>query len=267
MKKVLLVVCSSLIWISCDKKDKVTSPQAPALKVTQSNYANQARLICGHEETNVLVVGVGDTMHFDFHIKGSEALSQLKLEAHENFNCHGHGRVTRDTWTYQNIVNIDDSTYEQQVSITVPIPILATLGSYHFKIQLLDVSGKEAAPIEYNVVLYNKQDTIAPDVVINAPALNDEHKLKIGDPLQVAATVHDNSLLSDGFFKLLLEDEQGKLTVLTDKDFPANAVNTASILETVIIPASSSKGHQHLVLEVYDSAGNVNKQEWSLVIE
>jgi len=267
MKRIMYIAIAAIIWMGCEKKDKPTGNAQPEITVVASNINPQTKTICGHDENNVLLLPVGDTLKMTLSLKALQSLSQYKLEVHENFNCHGHERINRTPWTYQDIVNIQESSNEKNVDINVPIPALATLGNYHFKIQLLDVSGNEALPIEYNVVLFNEVDTIAPDVVIQAPSLEDEHTFKVGDLIVIDATVQDNGILADGYYEILFEDEDGKLTTIKDEDFLANVLNSANINTSFMVPMAAKKGHHHMILAVYDSAGNVTKVEWSLILE
>ena len=66
--------------------------------------------------------------------RDNEALSQYKVDIHNNFDCHGHARSTQD-WTVLEVLDIEGT--EQRVSRSLSVPDDVTAGNYHFHVQVI----------------------------------------------------------------------------------------------------------------------------------
>lgn len=123
--------------------------------------------ICGSPANNVMVLNDGDSLSIKLSLKDNDVLSQLKLDIHDNFDCHGHAQKT-DDWNLQKLFDLSGS--ETILNISEAIPQHVTAGAYHLIISLLDASGNEAEPLYYSLKVLNKVDVLAPKISIVAPA-------------------------------------------------------------------------------------------------
>src|SRR5690606_34978515 len=93
MKKAWLFCAfiSGLPFIGCkDEKHPEPETSKPSISIVEQNKDFVSDTVCGSFEENVIYLNTGDTLELKLHFKGSLKLSQYKIEAHENFDCHDH---------------------------------------------------------------------------------------------------------------------------------------------------------------------------------
>lgn len=165
MKKYIIMISTCALGVlnftSCDKKDN-PSPESnvanPEIILDSTNLAIVSDTICGHLEDNVLKLSNGDTLKMYITIKGEYALSQYKIAAHENFDCHSHGEMKKmdddlNAWSLNIIENIPGDVTTYSLEAVHVIPDSATKGQYHYSINAVDKDGREAEELEFNVVV------------------------------------------------------------------------------------------------------------------
>lgn len=77
------------------------------------------------------------------HLEDDEALGQLKVDLHNNFDCHGHDGKTQTTdWEVIDIIELSGDHTHQTLRYIAPADI--TLGAYHLSVELLDKAGNQA---------------------------------------------------------------------------------------------------------------------------
>lgn len=151
LKKLLAFTTSfGLIALySCNKEEKIQDLAPPSISVLSVNTDNTSDTICGDTYDNVLYYQAGDTIRLRLRIEDDQNLSQLKIEIHDNADCHGHGERPLSAFEYLNILDISGKELEKDFQI--PIPTDAAIAAYHFQLQAIDAVGKESAEIEYNL--------------------------------------------------------------------------------------------------------------------
>jgi hypothetical protein len=164
--------------------------------------------ICGVIESNVFVLNSGEEFSFTVNFKDNIALSQYKIDIHQNFDCHGHGdgavpalslppreNATEDWFL---IVINDLEGKEQTRQFTLSVPENVTAGNYHFSVQVLDEAGNDTQEQDiFNLKVYNTRDTIPPSIDLESP-LNKTLTLKRGDSIAFKGKVEDNINLGEG---------------------------------------------------------------------
>ena len=92
MKKYIfnfIVIAISLFMISCgDENIDVTSPEMEVVSFVPEPGEGE---ICGSLKPTVFQLTGGDILSFDVIFRDNDALSQYKIDIHNNFDCHGHG--------------------------------------------------------------------------------------------------------------------------------------------------------------------------------
>ena len=164
--------------------------------------------ICGSVEPTVFRLTGGDALGFDFVFTDDVALSQYKVDIHNNFDCHGHGggsapsvavpNVTNQTedWSVLDIQPISGTSVPVVWSSNVPENV--TAGNYHFHIQVIDESGNDSPFANfYSLKIKNPTDTISPVMTIDLPT-NTQMTVEKGSNIRFAGKVTDNRSLSDG---------------------------------------------------------------------
>lgn len=164
--------------------------------------------ICATQEPLVFLLKGGDELVFDVIFRDDIALSQYKVDIHNNFDCHGHGggvapspsapNVQNQTtdWSIQDVQDITGSSAPVRRVLNVPANV--TAGNYHFHIQVLDESGNDSPFANfYSLKIKNPVDEVAPIITVQEPS-SSSLSVKKGDAIQFIGQVTDDISLSDG---------------------------------------------------------------------
>lgn len=196
MKKVvylLLIISVSVFISSCDEDEDITNPTLQVLFVAPTPQTSD---ICGEVEDNVILLKGGDLFEIELRAKDDIALSQYKIELHENFDCHGHKSNPTSTWEINDIKDLTAANAD--ISKTYSVPTNVTAGNYHFQIDVLDASGNElAVPLIYDLKVRNSNDTIPPTISFIAPTSMSFSAAK-GSSINFKGTLSDNRALEAG---------------------------------------------------------------------
>ena len=200
-----IVFVIPFIIVSCDGNDIDVTP--PFMDVISFNPNPEEKEICGTPDPTVFTLTGGDQLNFDVIFNDDDALSQYKIDIHNNFDCHGHGggsapsvavpNVDNQTedWNLQEIQNIEGQSAAVIRSLDVPQNV--TTGNYHFQIQVVDVSGNDNATSNvFSLKISNPLDVIAPQISVNQPA--NSFSIKKGESVRFVGQVTDDRSLSDG---------------------------------------------------------------------
>jgi len=253
MKYSIIILFSVLLLItamSCKTDSDNTSPKIELVSVSPQLGSG---LICGViEENNVIQLNSNDSLKLQLRLTDNKGLSQLKIDIHENFDCHGHKAVS--PWQVLNLIDLSGT--EQILSLSIPVPTTATAGVYHFQIRLLDESGNEAGGTEaYSIKLLNNADTIAPSAIINLP-LADTVAINRGDLLSFEIRAEDNIDLGAGRAELIYFTESGnKIKADTYTFEPGLGAIRVFNLE-YLLPTTLTRGDYAFFVRVFDAYGN-----------
>ena len=256
----------SLMITGCKGESDIQSPVIDIVSFTPSPRVGE---VCGEANDQVFFVASGDSLFYEVIFKDDQALSQYKIDIHQNFDCHGHARSTED-WTLLEIQDISGT--EVPVSGYLKVPSDVTAGNYHFQIQVVDEAGNDD-PLSniYAIVVTNKRDTIAPELAISAPAAG-TFSAKKGDLLTFTGLATDNySLGEGGNGKLLLTYTRltsGNTFEALRLPFSESATDRESINAAFTIPTTLVADSYRFVLSVFDGVNNESDRiSWDVQIE
>ena len=164
--------------------------------------------ICGTEEPVVFLLTGGDYLKLDAIFKDNVALSQYKVDIHNNFDCHGHGGGSAPSVIVPNVTNqTEDLTVLdiQELSGTSStaervfyVPENVTAGNYHFHIQVIDESGNDSPFSNYHSLkIKNPLDDTPPQISVDEPSPRNFSASK-GEAIRFIGQVTDDRSLSDG---------------------------------------------------------------------
>jgi len=230
-KQNILLLTLLALFVKCDPADVDLQP--PTMRVVEYLPTPVEADICGSDEPLVFLLSGGDVLSFDVVFEDDIALSQFKVDIHNNFDCHGHGGGSAptvsvpdvsnqtDDWSVLDIQNISGTSAPILKTLTVPENV--TSGNYHFHIQVIDESGNDSPFANFNALkITNPVDQVPPQIVIEEPATNDFSAQK-GDVIRFAGQVTDDRSLSDGgngVLYLAYTDLSSGNTFNTDFAFP-----------------------------------------------
>ena len=204
-------------------------------------------------------------MNLELYAVDNEALSQLKIDIHENHDCHGHNKRTQD-WYYQEIIDLEGN--EARVSRKLDVPDDVTAGSYHLILSVLDIAGNEANQEIYDVSVVNTADTEIPVLTLQAPT---EASLKVekGESVSIKATiVDDQALLDGGRWRVQYKDiKSGNVFTLLEEGFDTGE-NSTQVSYELEVPNTWVSGTYEVRLRAYDAVNNeADTKTFSLHVE
>jgi hypothetical protein len=245
-----------LVFISCVKEGEVDRIP-PDLKVISWSPEPTPSVVCGSLEQVVFRVSDLDTIKMLIEFLDAGGLSEVKIDIHNNFDCHGHRSDTRD-WLLQKIIPLSGS--KQIKEITLPVPQNATAGSYHFGLLVSDMAGNVTdQTFFYSVQIVNHADTIPPVMQVISPD-SDELIVTRGEEIQIEVFVEDNRpLYLGGNAKVLVlfrRGASGNILIQERIDLSKVDSNTSNGNLTFAVPSTWPKGNYDMILIPYDGVRN-----------
>lgn len=149
---IALLTISSSFFVSCDKKDDMTSD---TIKPTIS--------LIEPAEGQHIKIGSATGVHFEADFADDMMLKSYKIDIHSNFDNHSHGTRAGEITVPFTISRNYDLTGKKTAHAhhhDVIIPANATPGNYHLMIYCTDAAGNETY-MARNIVL---STTAAEDV-------------------------------------------------------------------------------------------------------
>ena len=260
----------SIVLFSCQKeRDK----ENPLMSIENISLQASKLEICGVIEQDVFKVTGGDSISFIGIFSDNTALSQYKIDIHNNFNCHGHSigvnsgvtipSVNATTSDWYNLTSTDISGTNITKTINLKIPHNVTAGNYHFSIQLFDEAGNEnATQKNFSFKVFNREDLLSPLLKLNFPGTSD-FNAKRGDKLKFEGTVTDNYSLYKGGNGLIFLSYTNLSTgsiVATDtyRYFSSDEDVTAKFELSYTVSNTMPAGVYKFTIIAYDGVRNVS---------
>lgn len=271
----IMGVLFSLLWTACGDSDVDVTP--PTMEVTEYTPAPRVGEICGGEESVVFFLKGGDPLIFDVEFKDNQALSQYKIDIHNNFDCHGHGggsapsiavpNVDNQTtdWTVLDIQDIDGTL--APIRRTLNVPDNVTAGNYHYHIQVVDESGNDnPAANFFSLKIRNPLDSVRPNIEIFEPTSR-TLQVKRGDQVRFVGKVSDERSLSDGgngVVYLSYTDLDFGNTFNTNEAlaFDENVEKESEFIFDYTIPRTLTNGKYRYAIGANDGVRNVAEFEF-----
>ena len=196
-----------LLTLSCCVPAEVDL-SSPSMEIIAFNPVPVEDEICGSPEPAVFQLTGGDELNFDVIFQDDIALSQYKIDIHNNFDCHGHGggiapsvavpSVNSLTTDWANLEIVDISGEEAPVNRVLKVPENVTAGNYHFQIQVIDESGNDNPGANiYALKIKNPIDDVVPEITVSEPTIG-SFTVKKGEVVNLQGQVNDDRSLSDG---------------------------------------------------------------------
>ena len=143
----------------------------------------------------------GGPIHFEANFVDDIELGSYKIDIHNNFDGHAHGRVAKANddpgllkWSFSQSFDFSPGLKNSIVELhdVLQIPVNAMAGPYHFIVQAVDKSGnatsyQDGSTIEVEIYITN---TSMPVVDITN-LFNDELEIEVGEVFMVTGTITD----------------------------------------------------------------------------
>ena len=266
----LYVFMVALIISSCIGEDVDVTP--PGIEVISYTPSPVVGTICGTEEPNVFYLSGGGELSFDVIFKDDVALSQYKVDIHNNFDCHGHGggsapsvvvpnvESQTEDWTILDIQDINGKS--SPIQRTFDVPANVTAGNYHYSIQVVDESGNDNPGANiFALKIFNPADSLPPVITVDEPQSR-TISIKKGEIIRFTGRITDNHSLSEGgngVIYLAYTDLSSGNTFSTDtyQVFDGSFDKSFDFDLDYVIPKTWTTGKYRLSLGANDGVRNV----------
>ncbi len=197
-----------VIWFLIGCNDESVDITPPSIDFESFTPTPSEDEICGGVEPVVFNLTGGDELTFDAIFTDDSALSQYKIDIHNNFDCHGHGGGSAPSVTIPSVDNqtmdwtvleIEDiSGTSSAVVRTLNVPENVTAGNYHYHIQVIDEAGNDSPFANfYSLKIKNPLDDVSPQISVQEP-ISKSFTIKKGVNIRFVGQVTDDRSLSDG---------------------------------------------------------------------
>lgn len=265
-----LIIITAFNLIGCGTEEVDVTP--PTMVVNSYTPQPVEDEICGSLEPTVFKLTGGDQLSFNVVFSDDDALSQYKVDIHNNFDCHGHGggnapsipppdvdNLTTD-WSVLEIENLFGISQSVERVFTVPENV--TAGNYHYQIQVIDESGNDIPSANFFALkIKNPLDGTEPTIAVEEPAVRNFSAIK-GETIRFKGRVTDDRSLSDGgngVLYLSYTDLSSGNTFSTDQAFvfDENVDDTFDFDFEYTIPLTLVNGRYNFSLGANDGVRNV----------
>lgn len=246
MKKTLLALLGLLVFVSCSDDEEVDNTAPSILEATMDG------------EDHDLSFNDGDQVALQVDLSDNVELSQLKLDIHDLFDGHSHGK-SNSTWEMTKVYTVSGASATVNDNLDVPSPVVA--GPYHVILQLVDAAGNESDFKELEFIVKNGSE---PQFGVTAPDFSNEVHAPKGQAFAMAGTITDDVDLDEILIRISEEHDDhnhkksGEAPIFEDDvDLPGSS-DTSFDLSTlsITIPADAEEGHYIIEISAKDNDGN-----------
>jgi len=252
-----------IIIVACnDKKGQnELKNEQPTIDIVSQSVPTISEYLCNASFDNVLKIFTGDTMSFVFSFKAQNPLSQYKIDIHNNFDCHAHGKSI--PWSVLKLSDLKGK--EAMIEETLIVPQDAAAGNYHLMIRLLDVYGLEAEVKEFNLIIINAEDQTEPIINIETPMPN--QIFQHGNEVSFKGKITDNKSLKDSRYELKFTDANQQTYNLYEIFYTPETTISYNIDTTYTIGVFIATGNGFFTIKAYDQANNYAIKTIPIIIE
>ncbi|BDS10411.1 DUF4625 domain-containing protein [Aureispira anguillae] len=244
-----LILCLTIV--ACNEPTiDITKPTIVVSSVSPNPING---LVCGNMEDHVIYLQSTNSVVFDLVFSDDQALSQYKIDIHNNFDCHGHRGPSTTDWNLQKIEMLDG--VQQSIQEVLMVPDDVTAGAYHCSVQVLDESGNQTPTTIYTLLIQNSSDTILPTLNLTQPSTTST-TLNRGSVLTVQGNLMDNRNLEHGRIELIYFTPSGNKSTAATISLDNSVSNNYAYTFNFTIPSSFVNGRYDFEVRAYDGVGN-----------
>lgn len=253
MKKLAMLFMAAIpLLVACKKEDP--DIEAPVITTYKINEAD-------HD----IEVAAGTEMHVDLVFTDNEELREYKIDIHDAFDGHEHGKVnaiTRFSFQQTYAINGKQATEHQEVNV----PAESAAGPYHAIVRVIDLEGNEG---EFGELIIHITHPDQPVINVTSPDFSNEVHAPKGSAFTLSGTITDNNDLEEIFIVIKEEEEHnhGKVQAgeLYEADFDLPGADDTSWDfseisnqgKDIVIPATAETGHYILEVVAKDAEGHM----------
>jgi hypothetical protein len=245
MKNILLTPIVIIALLSCKKDVDTTSPMINLYQI--------------NGEDHIAIGEAGSEINISAELSDDKNLSQFKIDIHDNFDGHNHGKSAY-SWAHVELINV--SGVFAAVNKSIPVPIDITAGPYHAVARLVDAEGNESDFKEIELILKNGSE---PSISISNPDFSMPVNWTKGSTYAVQGFTED----PDGIAEIILTvgeavHEVHKTFDGTIYSFDVDLGGTVNTFDfdqdgniEIGIPLEAESGEYYFWMTVKDTKGNI----------
>lgn len=218
--------------------------------------------LCGFLSDRVIKVNTDSVLTIDLLFEDNQALSQYKIDIHQNFDCHVHERTT--PWQLLKIVDVEGKSAEVTESFTIPSD--ASVGNYHFLVLCLDAAGNEADFVEYDIKIENAVDQVPPTVELSQPA-TDTSTVNRAEAFTLEGVIADNLSLNNGRWELYYYNTAGDEFTALQEFFSSSQGTEYALNTTFTLPPTAANGLYRFELKIFDEVNNEGLKTFYITLQ
>lgn len=255
MRKILALPIL-LIFTACADDNGTEDTQAPSILSVSLNG-----------EDHDLRFQTGQTIQLEALVSDNEALGELKIDLHDLFDGHDHGKMNWQTWAETKVIPLSGTNATASTNLVVPDS--ATAGPYHAILRLLDKAGNEA---EFKMVEFAISNGTEPQIAISQPDFS-AYSIAAGQSIELVGNISDETDLAEVSLIISEDDEhmhksQSSIVFSFDEDLGGSADTSYDLSQIpILIPSNTAPGHYKFSLRAKDNSGNYGIFEAEIDIE
>lgn len=249
----LLAMVAAITFQSCSKDEDTEKPNIVAVTLEDE------------------FVAAGDEIGFDLSVTDNEGLKEYKIDIHDDFDGHSHGKTANyDKFETVIINQISGLSFNDHVHIDVPANTMA--GPYHVNVYVLDKDGNQSDTKTLTVYITNAGMA---NISVTNMSETAENDITPGSSVTLQGTVTAGTANIEEIGVVVAKDDNhshGKVAgddeiFEWDQDFatPVASWNFAD-LGAIAIPANAA-GHYKLEVKAKDVNGNIAIKHYEMHVE
>ncbi|GGH74706.1 hypothetical protein GCM10011318_20970 [Phaeocystidibacter marisrubri] len=240
--RLLIVPFALLTLVSCTKDKGDTTPPKFVSATVQG------------ESENPIYLNAGTAIGVMAEVSDNEALKQVKIDLHDDFDGHDHNKAGFTPWTYVNIISVNGKS-AVAVDTTI-IPEEATAGVYHAVLRVLDKAGNEGEFVEKVLIIKNGSEPI---ISVTAPDFSATPQFAPGDVISLAGSISDVDEFEEIHILLRQQEDVDHYITFGEREFDLADQNVSSFdlsAVSLTIPTDAKAGEYEVAIIAVDKLGN-----------
>lgn len=258
---------TTLLFTACNDDDT-----DPTVETTPPTIA-----LTGGTSTE-MSVSTGSTLTLNATIADNTDLSQVRVEIHDAFDGHSHGKTAAATpFVWDTVITVSGSnTYN--LALAIAIPADAATGPYDVILEALDAAGNAAEFVEIDLTVTGTSAPGISDLTVDGAAYTEgeEIELEFESVDQLTHVIGASLTDADGLdeVELVLSEhghghehgktlDDGEEEPIWDEDIDLGGANsyTLNYTATFVKAALEEHGDYELWIKVVDMEGNISTAE------
>ena len=156
--RLLSLIVLAVLVSACKKEDKKDDPAPPDTTrpvIQLQTPANNSR------------IAAGEVLRLSLVVTDDRELGELKIELHDAFDGHGHGK-NAGIFAYEKIIRL--SGQRQEIAENIEVPADALAGPYHLLIRATDRAGNQATFVEIDFSITSPSQPVIKSFTVNGSA-------------------------------------------------------------------------------------------------